>query len=171
MTRIDPSRLAAARLWAAHRFPYMASGLFATRMISVPGIKTVAVDESWRMYVDPEVVESWSVSELGSILVHHTGHLLRDHAGRAAALGIGTDQSGHWTSAADAEINDDLIAAGVPATNGKQRQDGDSHRRTPQGTRCIHSSHPSSLVASYARASAMCRSSVSFVLRFSFTAL
>ncbi|MGI8792201.1 MAG: DUF2201 family putative metallopeptidase, partial [Acidimicrobiales bacterium] len=47
---------AAGRLWAAHQFPYLASALFAMTAVSSPGIGTVAVDGSWRLYVDPEVL-------------------------------------------------------------------------------------------------------------------
>lgn len=106
---IDRQRIAAARLWAAHRYPYLASALFASRIISVPGINTVAVDRSWRLYLDPALVDAWSVDQLGSVFVHHTGHLLRDHAGRAETLGVDKDTAKQWTSAADAEINDDLV--------------------------------------------------------------
>jgi predicted metal-dependent peptidase len=63
--------------------------------------------------VDPEVVDEWSVPVLGSLLVHHTGHLLRDHAGRAQRLGVARDTSKDWSLAADAEINDDLIGTGL----------------------------------------------------------
>lgn len=109
--RLDQQRLAAARLWAAHRFPYLASALFATQVLPVDRPGLIAVDESWRVFVDPRLVQAWRAEQLGSVLVHHTGHLLRDHAGRARALGVGRDQAGRWTLAADAEINDDLVSA------------------------------------------------------------
>src|SRR5205814_70242 len=67
----------------------------------------------WRIYTDPEVVDGWTVEQLGSVLVHHAGHLLRDHAARAEALGISEDDTDHWVSAADAEINDDLKDCGL----------------------------------------------------------
>ncbi len=105
---LDTHKLAAARLWAATRFPYLSSALFASRVIAVPGINTMAVDESWRIYVDPQIANSWTVQELGSMLVHHSGHLLRDHAGRARSLGIDKESAKDWALAADAEINDDL---------------------------------------------------------------
>ncbi|MGI8793695.1 MAG: vWA domain-containing protein, partial [Acidimicrobiales bacterium] len=49
----------------------------------------------------------------GTLLVHHVGHLLRDHAGRARDRAVGQDEGRRWTAAADAEINDDLVAAGL----------------------------------------------------------
>ena len=73
-------KLSAARLWAAHKFPYFASGLFAMVPVSTPGLGSCAVDTHWRLYVDPNVVEQWSVPKLGAVLVHELSHLLRDHA-------------------------------------------------------------------------------------------
>ena len=105
--------VAAGRLWAAHRFPYLAAALFASPVSFRPGIGAVAVDDRWRLYVDPEVVASWSAGQLGSVLVHHTGHLLRDHAERARALGVVPEDVAAWVTAADAEINDDLRGAGL----------------------------------------------------------
>ena len=107
--QLDASKLAAARLWAAARHPYLASALFASSVVAVPGLGSATVDEAWRLYVDPARVEGWSVAELGSLMVHHTGHLLRDHAGRARSLGLGHAQADDWALAADAEINDDLV--------------------------------------------------------------
>jgi predicted metal-dependent peptidase len=111
---LDERRVAAARLWAATRFPYLATAVFATRLLPVEAPGVVAVDESWRVLVDPDLVAAWRPEQLGSILVHHVGHLLRDHAGRARGLGVGRRDAGRWTLAADAEINDDLAAADLP---------------------------------------------------------
>ena len=110
---LDAHKVAAARVWAAHRHPYLASALFAQQVVARAGLGTAAVDEGWRFYVDPEMVHRWSVEQLGSLMVHHTGHLVRDHAGRARTLGIDDAAAGDWALATDAEINDDLIAAGL----------------------------------------------------------
>jgi predicted metal-dependent peptidase len=110
------AQLAAARLWAATRFPYLATGLFGAQVIADPGSGTVSVDENWRMRADPELTGQWSPAELGSVLIHHVCHLLRTHAERAAAAGVAADQPGEardWVRAADAEINDDLVPAGL----------------------------------------------------------
>jgi predicted metal-dependent peptidase len=58
-------------------------------------------------------VAQWSVEILGSLLVHHAGHLVRDHAGRAKSLGVERKMNKDWALAADAEINDDLIGTGL----------------------------------------------------------
>ena len=47
------------------------------------------------------------------MLVHHVCHLLRSHGERARSLQIGPADVHSWVRAADAEINDDLIPAGL----------------------------------------------------------
>ena len=105
--------LAAGRLWAASAFPYLASGLFGAQVLAKPGIATVAVDEGWRMHADPELTVTWTPAQLGSVLVHHVSHLLRAHGERALAAGITPDDARTWIRGADAEINDDLVPAGL----------------------------------------------------------
>jgi predicted metal-dependent peptidase len=102
-------RVAAARLWAAHHFPYLASALFASPVEVAPGLGGVAADMAWRVYVDPEVVRTWPIETTASMLVHHVGHLLRDHATRAVEVDVAHDVEG-WLRATDAEINDDFAA-------------------------------------------------------------
>jgi predicted metal-dependent peptidase len=105
----DPDKIAAARLWAATRFPYLASALFASPVVYAEGLGGFAVDRWWRVYVDPEVLHEATVPQVGFELVHHCGHLLRDHASRAAELPVGEGDTGAWVAAGDAEINDDLV--------------------------------------------------------------
>jgi predicted metal-dependent peptidase len=105
--------LAGARLWAATRFPYLATGVFGATVIADAGSGGVSVDEHWRMHADPEVTAQWTSAQLGSVLVHHVCHLLRTHAERAQAAGVGPDDAPRWVRAADAEINDDLVPAGL----------------------------------------------------------
>ena len=105
--------LAAARLWAAARYPYLASGIFGARVVAAPGIGTVAVDPGWRLWADPELTANWTAAELGSVLVHHVCHLLREHGSRAGLAGVRPDEARTWIRSADAEINDDLVPAGL----------------------------------------------------------
>jgi predicted metal-dependent peptidase len=109
----DVPGLAAGRVWAATRFPYLATGLFGTQVVAEDGIGTVAVDEGWRLHADPELTARWTAAQLGSVLVHHLGHLLRAHAERADPAGVGDDEAELWVRCADAEINDDLVPAGL----------------------------------------------------------
>ena len=105
--------LAAARLWAATKFPYLATGVFGAQVIAERGSGAVSVDESWRMHADPELTAAWTAAQLGSVLVHHVCHLLRGHGERAQAAGVRPDEARGWVRAADAEINDDLVPAGL----------------------------------------------------------
>jgi predicted metal-dependent peptidase len=108
---LDLHKLAAARLWGSAQMPYLATALFASVVISDPDCETVAIDRSWRVRADPEVVDRFSVEQLGRLLVHLSGHVIRDHAGRAQHLAVaGANQRGRWNRCADAEINDDLDA-------------------------------------------------------------
>jgi predicted metal-dependent peptidase len=105
--------LAAARLWATDRFPYLATGLFGAEVVAAAGSGTVSVDESWRMRADPDLTAGWTAAQLGSVLVHHVCHLLRTHGERAQAVGVRSHDARRWIKAADAEINDDLVPAGL----------------------------------------------------------
>src|ERR1700691_835222 len=109
--RIDG--LAAARLWATDRFPYLATGLFGAEVVAAAGSGTVSVDQNWRMRADPDLTAGWTAAQLCSVLVHHVCHLLRTHGERAQAFGVTSQDARRWVQAADAEINDDLIPAGL----------------------------------------------------------
>jgi hypothetical protein len=112
--RLDTHKVAAARLWAAARMPYLASALFACTVSPDPTPGTLVVDLGWGVRVDPGTVDRLSVEQFGRMLVHLTGHLIRDHAGRAQRVGADADVASRirWNRSADAEINDDLRADG-----------------------------------------------------------
>lgn len=108
------------RLLAAESSPYFMAALFATVPVAAPGLGTFAVDASWRLYMDPELLvgpEAWPQTDAAGVLLHEVGHLIRDHAGRGEQLPQPMSH-GAWNYAADAEINDDLIAAGIPLPAG-----------------------------------------------------
>src|SRR6185369_10275124 len=112
--------LAAARLWAATKFPYLATGVFGAQVIADPGSGTLSVDEGWRMHADPEVTADWTPAQLGSVVIHHVCHLLRTHGERAQDTGVRPDEAADWIRAADAEINDDLVPAGRELPGGPE---------------------------------------------------
>ena len=58
---LDHHRLAAARLHAATRFPYLAAVLFASPVVAAPGQGRLTVDTAWRLHADPTVVEATPV--------------------------------------------------------------------------------------------------------------
>ncbi len=103
-----------AAVLAAHEtMPYFAQGLFSMIPVAAPGLGTLGVDRSWRVYIDFEVLaEFLDANEAGAVMLHEIGHLLRDHAGRRDGLPqpVCADT---WNEAGDAEVNDDLIAAGA----------------------------------------------------------
>ncbi|MGD0808514.1 MAG: VWA-like domain-containing protein [Acidimicrobiales bacterium] len=114
MNQLD-EQVAAARLWAADKAPYLATALFAMSLVPVTGLRTAATGPRWHLYLDPVVADLWSVAELGSVLVHEVHHLIRSHADRAAALGVGAASARRFNIAADCEINDDLGDLSLPA--------------------------------------------------------
>lgn len=106
---LDRAKLAAARLWASAQMPYLASAIFACEIVPETGTGTVSVDLGWRLHVDATAVKRLDVPELGRLVIHLCGHVLRGHGDRARAAGVRRDiDRARWTRCADAEINDDL---------------------------------------------------------------
>ncbi len=119
-TRIDPPTgadaelFAAARLRAARDQPYLAAALFAMVPVSSAGHGTFSVDRWWRLYIDFEVAREWGVAATAAVLVHEAHHLVRDHHDRGLRIGATGPRHHAWNLAADAAINDDLVAEGLP---------------------------------------------------------
>jgi predicted metal-dependent peptidase len=116
--RLDTNKLAAARLLAGERQPFLAVALYALTPIAAPGLGTFAVDDKWRLYIDPQTLSEWSVMEVAGVLMHEVGHVVRDHANRARESGVDETLRLAWNIAGDAEINDDLIADGLTLPKG-----------------------------------------------------
>ncbi|WP_045876037.1 VWA-like domain-containing protein [Pseudofrankia sp. DC12] len=113
LTGPDRTKIAAARIWAVARQPYLARALFACSVVAAPASGTIAVDRNWRLCVDPDLLAGFDPTELGRLFLHLTGHLIRDHAARAEANGVTEDEGrARWNRSADAEINDDLEVDG-----------------------------------------------------------
>ena len=121
-THLTPGELEvlqAARVLVTSGQPYLAVALHSLALRRAAGLGTFAVDPAWRLYVDPAVLMSWSVEQVAAVLVHEVWHLLRDHAGRGGRVGVGgqlgvAGRERAWNTACDAEINDDLLQAGLP---------------------------------------------------------
>ena len=116
---MDYAKLYAARLYAARQRPYLATALFALRVVESRTVPTMGVDVHWRCYVSPAFVARRSMVDLAGVWVHEVSHLLRDHHGRgdAYAREHGVDGPGErlrMNIAADAEINDDVYGDGLP---------------------------------------------------------
>jgi predicted metal-dependent peptidase len=123
LTVAQRQKWAAARVWTARRAPYLASAILALEPIVVLrdeacDLRALPTDQAWHIYLDPEVVDSTDVPELGFWLLHQVTHLLRKHGPRYPGettsstnplAGRNADQR-RWNLAGDAEINDDLHA-------------------------------------------------------------
>ena len=113
MSAPDLEKIQAARVWAVQQQPYLAIALHSLQIRWVEGYGTFGVDRWWRMYADPVRVDEWSAPEIGAVLLHEVWHLLREHHERAERMLVGDDERLTWNLAADAEINDDLVRAGM----------------------------------------------------------
>lgn len=110
--------LSLARLRAIALAPYYARILGALTYVPMRGLATLGIDERLRLYVDPVVLGEWTSEELTGVLLHEVNHVLRNHGERCRSMSADEDL---WNIAADAEINDDLVAGGfalpgVPVT-------------------------------------------------------
>ncbi|GAA4572506.1 vWA domain-containing protein [Planotetraspora kaengkrachanensis] len=117
---LDRVKLLAARYRAAVDRPYLASALYALSIVPSVTVPTMAVDRRWRCYVSPGFVDSTPVEELAGVWIHEVAHLLRDHHGRADRLPAAEQADRLRVNVAqDCEINDDLVADGVPLPEGR----------------------------------------------------
>jgi predicted metal-dependent peptidase len=117
--RLDRARLLAARFRAAGERPYLAAALYSLTVVASDGVPTMGVDRHWRCYVSPEFVAGTPVEQLAAVWIHEVAHLLRDHHGRADALTTDRHDHHRLNIAQDCEINDDLLADGLPLPDGR----------------------------------------------------
>ncbi|NMO57319.1 hypothetical protein HH310_39880 [Actinoplanes sp. TBRC 11911] len=117
---LDEEKLYAARLHAVRARPYLASALFALRIVPSERVPTMGVDRHWRCYVSPGFVARTAMDELAGVWVHEVSHLLRDHHGRSGRYADKHGLSGRaerlrMNIAGDFEINDDAYGEGLTA--------------------------------------------------------
>ncbi len=120
-------RWAAARVWAAHQAPYLATAVLALDPVVVqadpgepaPDLRGFPADLAWHVYLDPAELHAAEPPVIGFWLLHQVTHLLRQHADRypgppgqldSPALAAQTPQQRQWNVACDCEIDDDLQA-------------------------------------------------------------
>jgi predicted metal-dependent peptidase len=75
--------------------------------ISAPGLKTMAIDKHFRVYIDFEYMKKMGIEFATQVLNHEPWHPMRKHSNRAEDIGNDIDHDA-WNLAADAEINDDI---------------------------------------------------------------
>ncbi|GAA2459562.1 VWA-like domain-containing protein [Actinomadura vinacea] len=120
MSGLDRTKLLAARYRAANDRPYLASALYSLSVVPSGRVPTMGVDRHWRCYVSPSFVAATPVTELAGVWIHEVAHLLRDHHGRASRLPAADQRDrGRVNIAQDCEINDDLLADGLPLPEGR----------------------------------------------------
>ncbi|CAL9599747.1 vWA domain-containing protein [Streptomyces sp. enrichment culture] len=117
---MDRTKLLAARFRAATDRPYLASALYALTVVESHEVPAMGVDRHWRVYVSPAFVAATPVAELAAVWLHEAAHLLRDHHGRAERLPAADQRDRYRVNVAqDCEINDDLLADGLPLPAGR----------------------------------------------------
>lgn len=104
--------LQAARVRASYQRAYFAPALFNLIPVRTDMVAAMAVDTRWRLYYNEDWVASHTVEENAAVLIHEVSHLLREHDARKHAAAVRYERL--WNTAADCEINDDLLAEGLP---------------------------------------------------------
>ena len=104
--------LQAARVRASYQRAYFAPALFSLIPVKTDQIASMAVDTRWRLYYNEDWINAHSVEENAAVLIHEVSHLLREHDARKHAAAVRNETL--WNTAADCEINDDLMAEGLP---------------------------------------------------------
>jgi predicted metal-dependent peptidase len=104
--------LQAARVRASYQRAYFAPALFSLIPVKTDMIASMAVDSRWRLYYNDDWLAAHTVEENAAVLIHEVSHLLRDHEARKQAAAV--QDYVLWNTATDCEINDDLMAEGLP---------------------------------------------------------
>lgn len=111
-------KIAAARVIACERMPYLSTAIFSMVPVKVEGLGTFASDAKWRLYWDPAKTAEWDVQKLAGVLLHEVGHCLRGHADRFTALNEPHQRHMIFNIAGDALINVDLRDQNIPLPDG-----------------------------------------------------
>jgi len=113
--------LQAARVRASYQRAYFAPALFNLVPVRTELIASMAVDSRWRLYYNDAWLAAHAVEENAAVLIHEVSHLLRQHDARKHAAAV--TNATLWNTATDCEINDDLLAEGLPLPDDPPRPD------------------------------------------------
>jgi predicted metal-dependent peptidase len=111
-TEEQSENLAIWRAIALQKMPYFSRMLFSLRVVNTPGLGTYAVDANYRLYIDFDAVTEKGLDWNVESLLHECSHLFAAHSDLAKDMSIHAHDHQTWNYAADASINDDLVAAG-----------------------------------------------------------
>ncbi len=113
---MNNQKLAAARILAARKMPYMTHQVLSLIPVERPGLATMAVDEYCRLYFDPMFLEGRDLKHLAFVVLHEAIHVWGKHCKRCRRL-LGEkppqDRLGIWRQAVDAAVNDVLEQSGL----------------------------------------------------------
>jgi predicted metal-dependent peptidase len=107
-------RVMAARIIAQSRWPYLSTLLFTLKVVETEDLPTLAVDQGWRMYYNPEFVMQQSPEVLATMVLHEAMHCVLQHGARFGALKQQSQSHNLWNLAGDANINEVLDQAHMP---------------------------------------------------------
>ncbi len=85
--------------------PYISYAIFKLIPVNAPGLKTMGVDEHYRLYIDFDYMMEKGVAYASGILNHEPWHPLRNHSQRFKEVVTSPKM---WNIAGDMEINDDI---------------------------------------------------------------
>lgn len=131
---MDLNKLAAAKLWltspppakkkrdSPRDLPYLAQALYALIPVVSSQVTRMTCDEKWRIYINPDWLDTAQIPEVGAELAHMAWHLLGEHAARARDMDVDHSTASHWEKACDFTVHhtldlDDLAPDGLPSAS------------------------------------------------------
>jgi predicted metal-dependent peptidase len=110
----DPALLlAAGRAVAGEKLPYLRTGLFAMVPVITPEVPAGAVDERWRLYVNPGFLLGLTAEEVAGVWLHEFGHVMHRHGERWRQLLEPDGNHPLFNAGGDAAVNEMLHDGGV----------------------------------------------------------
>jgi len=107
-----------AREVVRRKAPYFTSGIYRLQPVRRDGLGTLAVDDSNRLYYDPQALSNEPLSEVSAMLVHELLHLLDRHSNRAQVMNVNTaEKAALWNVAADVALYQLMRAGGWSIKN------------------------------------------------------
>ncbi len=109
-------KISKARLMACKKWPCATHAILTLRPVERASVGTMAVDQFWRLYYNPEFIEPLPIEELAGVILHEAMHLLGRHHRRLAAIhgkNAPLNLVQLWNIATDCAINSLLKKEGV----------------------------------------------------------
>lgn len=97
--------VARLRALAPENWPHLGMALLAVSAYKTEYCPTAAIDEWWRVYINPEFFKKLTPQQAAGVVVHEIWHVLRFHFIRARLSGVTRETADIWNLVADAEIH------------------------------------------------------------------